>query len=161
MKGRVLATEISKMKKQHFKFFFVSVTCSVISSISLLASSLVNNDDKYKGILITFGILFWLGFVLEQVFFWKANKVMKIAIRKEKCHLEDRLGIISFFAYIEAIITDTVFIVSLIAFIICMIVGIGEQLIQYILICLIVLSFRLHCFLNGRNYKYIKKEGRA
>lgn len=150
-----------KIKRQHFVFFWFAVVCSVISSLSLLAAVLVNNEGKYKAILMAFGFIAWIGLILEQVFFWKANQFMKKAMRKEKYRIVGRVGILSVFGCIEGLIADIVFFVSVIAFIVCAATGYGVDFIQYICICLIVLSFRLHCFLNGRNYKYIKKEGRA
>lgn len=147
---------MSELKRKHSFLFGTSIICSVLSSLSLLAAILVNNEGKNKEILIAFGLIFWIGLILEQVLFWRANHIMRIAITRDKRRIRGKPGIISLSTYMEGLVVDAVFIISLIAFIVCIVFGLGESLMQYIFICLMVLSFRLHCFLNGRNYKYKK-----
>lgn len=147
---------MSETKKKHSILFCFSVAFSVISSLSLMAAILVNSEGRNKEILIAFGLVFWIGLILEQVLFWRANRLMRIAITKDRRRIRGKPGIISLSTYMEGLVVDAVFIISLIAFIICIAFGLGESLMQYIFICLMVLSFRLHCFLNGRNYKYKK-----
>ena len=151
---------MSVTKQKHAVLFAFAMVFSVISSLSLMAAMLVNNEGKNKGILVTFGLLFWFGLILEQVLFWKANRLMKIAVAKERRRIHGAPGILSLSTCPEGLAVDIAFGVSLIAFIICITFGIGEMLLQYIVICLMVLSFRLHCFLNGRNYKYKKLKER-
>lgn len=147
-------------KKKHSILFYCSMTCSVISSLSLLAAIMVNSEGKNRGVLIAFGLLFWVGLILEQVFFWRANRLMRFAIAKDRRRIRGKPGIISLSTYMEGLVVDVVFIISLIALIICIAFDLDESLMQYIFICLMVLSFRLHCFLNGRNYKYKKLKER-
>lgn len=147
---------MSETKKKHSILFCFSVAFSVISSLSLMAAILVNSEGRNKEILIAFGLVFWIGLILEQVLFWRANRLMRIAITKDRRRIRGKPGIISLSTYMEGLVVDAVFIISLIAFIICIAFGLGESLMQYIFICLMVLSFRLHCFLNGRNYIYKK-----
>ena len=142
---------MSETKKKHSILFCFSVAFSVISSLSLMAAILVNSEGRNKEILIAFGLVFWIGLILEQVLFWRANRLMRIAITKDRRRIRGKPGIISLSTYMEGLVVDAVFIISLIAFIICIAFGLGESLMQYIFICLMVLSFRLHCFLNGRN----------
>lgn len=151
---------MSEIKRKHKVLFNTSVVCSVISSLSLLAAILVNSEGRNKEILIAFGLVFWIGLILEQVLFWRANRLMRFAITKDRRRIRGKPGIISLSTYMEGLVVDAVFIISLIAFIICVAFGLGEALMQYIFICLMVLSFRLHCFLNGRNYKYKKLKER-
>lgn len=151
---------MSELKRKHAVLFITSLVCSVISSLSLLAAILVNSEGKNKEILIAFGLVFWIGLVLEQILFWKANQLMKIALLKDRRRIRGRPGIISLSTYMEGFVVDIVFVVALISLVVCMAFGFGETLMQYILICLMVLSFRLHCFLNGRNYKYKKLKER-
>lgn len=151
---------MSELKKKHSLLFVTSMVCSVFSSLSLLAAILVNSEEKNKETLIAFGLVFWIGFILEQVLFWRANRLMRVAITRDKRRIRGKPGIISLSTYREGFVVDVVFIISLIAFIVCIAFGLGESLMQYIFICLMVLSFRLHCFLNGRNYKYKKLKER-
>lgn len=151
---------MSELKRKHGFLFIASVTSSVISSLSLMAAILVNSEGKNKEIRIAFGLIFWVGLILEQVLFWRANHIMRIAITRDKRRIRGKPGIISLPTYMEGLVVDAVFIIALIAFIVCIAFGLGESLMQYIFICLMVLSFRLHCFLNGRNYKYKKLKER-
>ena len=151
---------MSELKRKHTVLFIASLVFSVISSLSLLVAMLVNSEGKNKGILIAFGLVFWIGLILEQVLFWRANRLMRTALTKDRRRVRGKPGIIYLSTYIEGLVVDTIFIVSLIAYIICIIFGMGETLMQYIFICLMVLSFRLHYFLNGRNYKYKKLKER-
>ena len=151
---------MSEIKKKHSLLFVTSVVYSAISSLSLLAAILVNSEGKNKEILIAFGLVFWIGLILEQILFWRANRLMRIAITRDKRRIRGKPGIISLSTYMEGLVVDAVFIISLIAFMVCIAFGLGESLMQYIFICFMVLSFRLHCFLNGRNYKYKKSKER-
>lgn len=151
---------MSELKRKHSVLFGTSIICSVLSSLSLLAAILVNSEGKNKEILIAFGLIFWVGLILEQVLFWRANHIMRIAITRDKRRIRGKPGIISLSTYMEGLVVDAVFIIALITFIVCIAFGLGESLMQYIFICLMVLSFRLHCFLNGRNYKYKKLKER-
>ena len=151
---------MSELKKKHSVLFGTSIVCSVLSSLSLLTAILVNNEGKNREILIAFGLVFWIGLILEQVFFWRANRLMRIAITRDRRRIRGKPGIISLSTYMVGLVVDAVFIISLIAFIVCIAFGLGESLMQYIFICFMVLSFRLHCFLNGRNYKYKKSKER-
>lgn len=148
------------LKRKHKAFFDTAGICSVVSSLSLLAAMLVNGEGKNKGILVVFGLLFWGGLIAEQIFFWKADRLMKMAATKQGYRIQGKPGILSFAAGTEGLAADGVFLISLIALVICVALGVGENLMQYIFICVVVLAFRLHCFLNGRNYKYRKLRAR-
>jgi len=149
--------------RRHSLYFTISLVNSVVSSLSVLAAVFVNTEGKNKVVLIVFASVFWITLVLEQVFFWKADRIMKELVRLENRKLRSKVGIFSIAASGAGLVADVIFAVSLIALIICAGFSIGEELLQFILICLMVLSFRLHCFLNGKNYKYksIVKKGRS
>lgn len=151
---------MSEIKRKHTLLFWSSIVCSIISSLSLMAAMLVNSEGKNKEVLIAFGLLFWIGLIMEQILFWRANLLMRIAITKDRRRIRGRPGIISLSTYIEGFVVDIVFVISLISLVVCMAFGLGETLMQYVFICLMVMSFRLHCFLNGRNYKYKKSKER-
>lgn len=151
---------MSEIKRKHTLLFWSSIGCSVISSLSLMAAMLVNSEGKNKEVLIAFGLLFWIGLILEQILFWRANRLMRIAITRDRRRIRGRPGITSLSTYIEGFVVDIVFVISLISLVVCIAFGLGEALMQYVFICLMVLSFRLHCFLNGRNYKYKKLKER-
>lgn len=147
---------MNEFVKWYSNLIRLSIFCSIISSLSLLAAVLVNSESKNQMILISFGLVFWVGLILEQALFWKANSLKKELFKLEKRTPRGRIGILSIAASSEGFVADVVFAGSLIALVVCMMFHLGEALVQYIFICLMVLSFRMHCILNGKNYRYKK-----
>ena len=144
------------IKRKHSLCFTFSLIFSVISSIMLSGAIFVNSDGKNKVLLLISGIAFWVALLLEQIFFWWANHLMKKSDAKNSRYIRSKPGIFSFGTSIEGIVADAMFVISLVVLLVCTGFGIGEEIAQYIIICLLVLSFRLHCFLNGKNYRYKK-----
>lgn len=144
--------------RRHNNLLSGAIRCSVASSLSLLAAIMVNNEGKNKTELLIFGIVFWVMLIFEQVFFWRANKLMRSLIKKKNPLKNQRMGLLSVATCKEGMIVDLIFFISLVALIVCMIFGLGKSYLQSVLICLVVLAFRLHCFLNGRNYRYKKHQ---
>lgn len=147
---------MSELCRKHKTYLYFSIISSVVSSLSLMAAMLVNPDGENKVILLIFGVVFWIGLIAEQVCFWRSYVFMKEIAHQRKRHLKGRTGIFTFAASPEGFIADIVFAISLISLIICVSFSIGETILQYILVCFIVLAFRLHCILNGKSYRYKK-----
>ncbi len=155
---------MSGSERQHARLLNCAMVSSVISSACLMAAMLVNTEGKNQIPLLIFGVLFWVGLALEQIFFWRSWKLMKEVDCKRKKRLKGRVGILSIGATTEGFAADIVFALALLTFILCEIVKFEESVLQYLLICVIVLSFRMHCILNGKNYRYRKinkKKGRS
>lgn len=66
-------------------------------------------------------------------------------------------GIFSFFKSTEAVVADIVLFLSIIIVGISVCMQIKTEWMIMGGISILVLSFNLHCILNGRNYRYIKK----
>ncbi len=147
---------MSELCRKHKGYLYSSIISSVISSLSLMAAMLVNPEGENKGILLIFGLIFWIGLIVEQICFWRSYVFMKEIAHQKKRRLKGRAGIVTFAASTEGFVADVVFAISLISLIICVSFSIGEAILQYILICFIVLSFRLHCIMNGKSYRYKK-----
>ena len=143
-------------KRTHSRLFCGALAASVISSLSILAML----SSAGQGGMIAFAAVFWVGLALEQVFFWKANRIMKAAAAKSRRKIRGSVGILSFAKSLEGLIADGVFLLALLAFLLCSWLAPESTGIQYIFICLLVLTFRLHCFLNGRNFRYKKQTER-
>lgn len=116
-------------------------------------------------IKIVFPSVFWIGLLAEQFFFWKSNSIRKEILKSGKFQkLKSNIGLISMLQNKYGAVADIVFVISLVVLLVLMIIGIGEKTAQYVLIFLLVLSFRLHCILNGKNFKYInyslKRQGK-
>lgn len=134
-----------------------SILCSFISSISILSCIFIERNDKANLVIkIVFPLIFWLGLFGEQFLFWKSNSIRKKILKasNQRC-LNSKIGLISISQNHYGTAADIVFAVSFIALLLFTIFGIGKQTAQYIIIFLLVLSFRLHCILNGKNFKYI------
>ena len=148
--------------KSHDKCIYLSIVFSIVSSISLIAAAWVNSENINQTVLKVLGLVFWIGLALEQALFWKANKLRKDLAKNDKGAPTGKIGLLSHGTTKSCFVADVVFAGSLILFVICMLFHFGEELLQYILISLLVLSFRMHCILNGINYRYKKyKEGKS
>lgn len=135
-----------------------SIVLSVISSLSLLSILFLHKSELLDSILkVVFPIVFWLGLIGEQFFIWKSNSIRKMIENSEKFpKSRSGIGLISFFKSEAGLVADVALIISFITLLILMLLGIGESVVQYLFIFLLVLSFRLHCILNGKNFRYKK-----
>ena len=135
-----------------------SIAFSVVSSASILACAFMGtNEDLDKILKIIFPVVFWLCLAGEQVNMWLANKTRKDIESKAKHRkIRAKPGICSIMQTESGAIADITCVISLIVLIILMIIGVGEKVVQFIFIFLLVLSFRLHCILNGKNFRYKK-----
>lgn len=135
----------------------LSIICSFISSTPLLSCIFLEKNNESDVIIkIVFPIVFWIGLLAEQFFFWKSNSIRKDILKSGKFRkLKSNIGLISMLQNEYGAVADIVFVISLVVLLVLMIIGIGEKTAQYVLIFLLVLSFRLHCILNGKNFKYI------
>ena len=142
--------------RKHALLLKSSMISSCVSSVSLLLCIFaVRSDLKIYRFLIP--MIFWLGLIAEQVFFWKANSILKQIINTGQVErLNKKPGIIAPLQTELGAIADLVFVVSLIVFLILMIGNWGQSVFQFIFLFLIVLSFRIHCVANGKNYWYKK-----
>lgn len=136
----------------HRKYLITSVGFSIISSVAI---SFIAFTEKYdmKWIVILIAFAFWLGLIGEQFFFWFANSKLKKLLPSIKCEINPKLGLISFFKTPVGMIADITFLASLVALIVFCSLNISKD-IQFILFSLLVLSFRLHCIFNGKNFLY-------
>lgn len=135
-----------------------SIVFSTLSSSSILSIVFLNKNEILDSILrIIFPMIFWLGLIGEQFFIWKANFIRKSIEKSGKFRkIKSGIGIISFLGTEAGLIADVVLALSFVTLLILMIFNIRESVVQYIFIFLLVLSFRLHCILNGKNFRYKK-----
>lgn len=142
------------MRKNHKLFSILiigAISCSALSSLAILLCIIISVAPNAKqSVQYMIPGVFWIGMLGEQSCIWIAN-VMR---RREGENIQGLPGILCIRKTKPGDYVDIVFIVSLVLFAICWIVGIGEIVIQYILIFIMVLSFRLHCIMNGKNFRY-------
>ena len=144
---------MKRLYRKHRSFLMISVLFSCFSSAAILAIPYgIKKDADWVSIAIS--VVFWSGLILEQVFFWMANATLKKMLPAIQLRYRPKIGLISLFATGKGSIADIMFAVALIAFLILTISGIGKEIGQCITLFLLVLSFRLHCILNGKNFWY-------
>lgn len=147
------------MKKVYKSFSLnitISLVYSLISSFAILPVMFLGEDEfKNQIIKIIFPVIFWLCTVFELVFIITANSIRKeLENNPGNKKFKRRIGVISFFSNKFAANVDLIFIVSLIVFLVMSIFGLGEKVVQYVLMFILILTFRVHCTLNGKNYRY-------
>lgn len=153
-----------KLLKNFQRYLFMSGIGCFIAGVALC---LIPVFDTY---LMKYGsffsvlpaIMFWLGIIIEAIFsvlaYMNCNAIEKVLIRQgKKTFHGTKPGIIRFFTCKEAVITDIVFIVSFIAVILSVVFNIVNDWIFIIAVLMLFFSFNLHCFFNGKNYKYLKE----
>lgn len=144
--------------KDFLNKLILAIVASSVSSLSILVCIFVGENEVLNTVLkIVFPLIFWIGLILEQVFISQANK-MRLELEKKDKRKQPRLkpGVISIFQTEEGAKADITFAVSFLILIILMIFDIGTNVLQYIFIFLSVLTFRMHCILNGKNFRYKK-----
>ena len=142
--------------RKHSLFLKFSMISSCVSSAALLLCIFAVRSDL-KIYLFLIPVIFWFGLIAEQVFFWKANSILKQIINTGQVRRSNtKPGIIAPLQTELGAIADLIFVVSLIVFLILVIGNWGNSLFQFIFLFLIVLSFRVHCIANGKNYWYKK-----
>ena len=139
----------------------VSLWGVAISSAALLCvpmcSSMAGITGRVCSILVA--CAFWGGLILEQVFFWLANKerkeLQKKANKARKLK-QDTIGLLAFATSKEARICDVALVVSLLLLIVVLILDVRSDWAVVLVVSMLYASFNLHCILNGKNYRVIK-----
>lgn len=136
----------NKLKKQEF----ISVFTFVLSSVSFMLFYFVdyqkNNFAKALGYLLP--AIFWLGLIIAVIMQILISSKLKMEITK------NRIGVVSFFQNRYAAIFDGLMIVSFIITAILLIKH-TNSFIVFFIIALFVISFEMHCILNGKYFNAI------
>lgn len=133
-----------------------AILFSFISSLGiLLCIALQNVENINKVFVFLIPLIFWVGLFFEQLFFWQANALRKkIEDTGQFRRARGRPGIISFLRSEWGFIADLTLTVSLIVYLVLWAGNWGKNIIQFIILFFIVLSFRLHCIVNGKTFRY-------
>lgn len=144
--------------KKFSLFVNLSVIASIISSVSIMACAFLGKSDNIDQVIkIIFPLVFWIGLLIEQYFIWNANSFRKKLESEGKLRrIRGKPGAVSILQTEEGAIADLILVISLIVFVILLLFGIGKGFPQYLFIFFVVLSFRMHCILNGKNFRYKK-----
>lgn len=122
----------------------------------------LNGSSAQRIFALIVAAVFWLGFTAEIIFFVFANnqcRKMENSLNKnhENTFKGLKPGIISFFKCREAAVADILSALSAIAVIVLIVLNISNDWLFTCVAVILFFSFNLHCFLNGKNYKYIKE----
>lgn len=147
-------------KTKNLIFLIVSFISFAMVSASLFAMFFVgiNSSGETSVVSLACGIVFWLflavGIILQVTVslnvksWYKRRRLYRSRFRRT------RIGLLTFFSNVPAVISDILFCASLITFIIFMIVN-SASIFAYISLSVLFLSFSAHCIFNGKNYYYI------
>lgn len=143
------------------KYLVWSIVFSILSSFTLMLIPLrdVFGKEHEKAISVMIAIAFWATLGLEQYFFWVCNAGRKMIQRrtfKGRRIVKETIGIITFASSVEAKACDCVLAISAAVTILLSALRIKTNWLAMLVLTVLVLSFNLHCILNGTTYRYIK-----
>lgn len=148
--------------KMNKGIFFASIGSFLIVSITLTIMALGTNPylSSTPIIKLICGICFWLflvlGIVLQIVL---SNRIRKWKSKfyriRRSMRMNPKPGIISFFKNIPGMISDILFIVSILTLVISYFLSNGTSIVCYISLSLAFCSFCTHCIFNGKNFYYM------
>ena len=148
-------------KKNDVIWLIVSVGSFALMSTSFLLMPLDKTVEQYDAMDIIPGVMFWLFLILgitgQILLIIRRKRYIRTDRKKKIQEMEGRIGLISVFANIPAIVADVGSIISLVAFVIATKVTNGMGYICYILLAVCIFTFCLHCIFNGKIYQYVTK----
>lgn len=150
------------MLKKFRLLFDLSFGCFVCTCAVLLLIPFAdfNGTGFQKAISYIIGIIFWLSLGAGFFLFLKANARRRTIEQKmndaAKQYLDlPRVGVLMFFRNREAVITDVLFLISLVLLTIVLAARITNGMINVAALFFTTLTFTGHSYANGRNYKYL------
>lgn len=151
------------MKPEEERFIKMFNTASVFTVLSSLLIAMIpladfQGDMPQKILAYAIGLFFWVFVLTGGTFFFAANKKRKEIASQEDMKTQKKRGIpgLRFFQTEQGANIDVVFLVILICNIILAFIKFDVGWIKSEVVFLLVLSFQMHCILNGENFKYKK-----
>lgn len=149
------------LKNKLERYIVLSIALAMLQFILIMCIPFVNIKGTGVQCVMAYivALLFWLSIIAEVILAIYSTRIRK----KVGCELNGHdavegfgPGIILFFKNKEAVVADIVLFVSvlLLGIILWMNMKIGWLIIGNV--SFLVLSFNLHCILNGRNYRLLK-----
>lgn len=146
------------MKK--FRIYFkLAIACIWIAAAALFSIQFVGifkNASINKTFSYMLAGIFWLSIITEQILFWNANKKRKEILKSNEIH-NYPIGFISFMKTAKGKLADIALIISLILTLTLILLKISTGRIILFSLSTLFLSAQLHCFYNGRNYRFFSK----
>lgn len=140
------------------RYFRLAILFLIVNAVSLLSIMILGfiTDITLKNIIsYIIGISFWVSFFLTHIYFWLCD-MKRRKINPNKNNLKT-IGIFSFFQNLYAKIADIGLFVFTIALIILIVFRIDIFEITIPVLAIFYLLVNLHCFYNGRNFRFIQR----
>lgn len=150
-----------QQKKIDLIWLIVSIGSFALMSVSFLLMPFDKTVEQYDTMDIIPGVMFWLFLVLgvagQIILTIRRKRFLETDRRKRFQARNGRVGLLSVFKNIPAIVADVGFVISLVAFVIATKVTNGMGYICYILLAICAFTFCSHCIFNGKIYEYVTK----
>lgn len=143
------------------KYNIITISLAVLESALILCIPLVNLDGSPSQRVGAYVLaaFFWIGIIVECIFVHLSTQERR---RMERRGFRNRAlkhsppGVISFFKNLEATVVDVFLFISALLVVILVWTQVKTGWMIMAGISVLLLSFNLHCILNGKNYRYLK-----
>lgn len=156
-----MGKKMNILKKYRF-YLLASLCACFVSAVSLAVIPFSDLDTAGVPRVLAYvsAAVFWAGLLAEIIFYILAcrscSSIEKILKQNGSKTLKNqRIGLITFFSCKEACVVDILCLVSFLMAVVMTIFNLNYSFLMAGIIVFII-SFNLHCFFNGKNYKYIK-----
>lgn len=147
-----------------YRFYLLASLCACfVSAVSLAVIPFSDLDTAGVPRVLAYvaAAVFWTGLIIEIIFFIPAHRscsnIEKTLEQNGRRTLKNQKpGLITFFSCKEACVVDILCVVSLLTAAVMIIFNLNYSFFTAVIIVFII-SFNLHCFFNGKNYKYLKE----
>lgn len=147
-----------KSKYSDLVWLLVSIFGYLVMSISFTIMPLIDQQaspfiDKLPGLMFWSFLL--IGAVSQIVLAVRRNKWLNANGIEGPSSAKCRIGLLSFMRNLPACLADGLFVLSLIALIIAVIMTDGMGYLCYVFLAFTVFSFCMHCVFNGKVYYFL------
>ena len=139
-------------EKKNQLYFLIAIISFFVSSATalLLPFALFEGAEQQRSIAYSLGAVFWVGLIIG-IF-----SMLLIDKNRKKKRQRNSLPFIRFFRNKEALVFDSMFIISIVGVVILLFTRGVNQWLSSTIIFMFLFSLEMHCIFNGENYQYIK-----
>lgn len=150
------------LERKMKRYVFLSIVMACLQFVLIICIPFVGIDGTILQRILAYIIafLFWSSIVFEVILArWADHERRKLERRLYRSReiKQSLSGVFSFLKNTEALVTDVVLFISVIFLGIIIWMHIKTSWIIISIVSILILSFSLHCILNGRNYNFLKE----
>ena len=127
------------------KLLYIAIGCLIVSSLTVMASPYVDIEGTVHQKILSYiiGILFWISLICGWTLWFGLNWTLKKngSFSKKKERLP---GILRFFSTPQAIVSDCIFIISIILVLLSGLHIINSSIVEMISVTIMLITFHLH-----------------